>query len=152
MLDSFQNLQSILDELIEKCDQSRVNESVALERVRLAEERVNTLHNEIVAGVRAREADIQQLQARKNLTKDDVLALIKEEYDTVKESCESRVRHLEADLSSLQSKILLRDEEINILKQKIKHREMPSEDKCVQFCIQDVLDLPVVGDTELYYT
>ena len=81
-----------------------------------------------------------------------MLALIKEEYDTVKEACESRVRYLEADLSSIQSKLSIREQEISTLKQKIKHREMPSEDKCVQFCIQDVLDLPVVGDTDLYFS
>ena len=88
---------------------------------------------------------------RKGISKDDVLAIIKEEYDSIKESYEGRLRQIEGELEEAQIDVKKKDKEVQEFKKKEGAKNAKREDKGVQFAVLDVFDFPEYGDTEAYF-
>lgn len=84
--------------------------------------------------------------------RDEVLNLIKDEFEQVKDACDHHVHQLEAETRDYLAKIEDQSRMINQLNKQIKHRTIPTEEKGVQFTIRDVLEPVDYDDSQRYFT
>jgi hypothetical protein len=86
------------------------------------------------------------------LSKEDIMQMIKEEYDSVKDSYETRINQLLIEGNDGQEKLRTQGRQIEQLTAQLKQKTVPKEDKGVQFNVKDILEMPESQDTESYFT
>lgn len=109
------------------------------------------LQDEITVKIKQREDENLKITFKKGISKDDVLSIIKEEYDSVKENYEGQLRQLEAELEDSIVVNRRKDKEINEFKKIIGAKNALMVDKGVQFAVLDVFNFPEYADTHAYY-
>ena len=80
------------------------------------------------------------------------MQMIKEEYDAVKDSYDTRVNQLMLEANDAQEKIRFQARQLEALTAQLKQRTVPKEDKGVQFNIKDIMETPETQDTEAYFS
>ena len=78
--------------------------------------------------------------------------MIKEEYDSVKDSYDARVTQLLVEANDAQEKIRAQAKQIDTLTAQLKQKTVAREDKGVQFNVKDIIEMPESQDTESYFT
>lgn len=144
-------LISCLFSLTEEMNSQKQTALVASERATLSEKFCEHMKENIHASILRREAESRNIIAHKQMSRDDVQNMIRDEFNVVKISANQRVKH--ANMAIKLSGEIMRYQQSKIAKldTMVKRKTIPVQSVAVQFSVRDTLDIPELTDVQAYF-
>lgn len=144
-------LVSVLANLTEEMNAQKQASILALEKAQLSEKFCEHMKENIHAAILRRETESNKIVANKQMSRDDVQNMIRDEFNAVKVSANQRVNHANMALKLSGEIMRYQQSKISRLDTLVKRKTIPVQSVAIQFSVRDTLDIPELTDTQAYF-